>query len=63
MNKETAKEMFLFLDEHGEHRLVDEYKGKVSDSEISSIINAWATSIEPLDIIIEHYYLYLDKLK
>jgi hypothetical protein len=54
----------MFLDKECERALVAkykniEYKGIVSDNDISSVIQAWATSIKPLQFIIdEHWKLY-----
>jgi len=55
MTKELSKEMFEYLDAKGEHKLVSKYKGVVTDNDISSVIQAWATSIKPLGDIIEDY--------
>lgn len=56
MTKELAKEMLEFLDKNGEHALVKEYKHKVSDNIISSIIGIWATSNKPLENILDDYW-------
>lgn len=56
MTEALAKEMFNHLDTFGEHSLVSNYKGVVSDDYISRIIEAWACSIKPLEVIIEDYW-------
>lgn len=56
MTKELAKEMLEFLDKNGEYALVKEYKHRVSDNIISSIIGAWATSNKPLENILDEYW-------
>lgn len=56
MTKELAKEMLEFLDKNGEHALVKEYKHKVSDNIISSIIGTWATSNKPLENMLDDYW-------
>jgi len=56
MTKEKAKEMFEYLDEHGEHELVKKYKGEVEDNIISAIIGAWATSTKSLEEIVDEYW-------
>lgn len=50
-NRELIDEMLLHLDTKGEHSLVRKYKGIVSDSDISAIIGAWATSNKSLQDI------------
>lgn len=56
MTEELAKEMFTYLDTEGEHALVRKYKNVVTDTDISSVIGAWATSNTPLDQTIEEYW-------
>ncbi len=56
LTKDKVAEMLLYLDENGEHKLVSKYKGLVSDSDISSIIGAWATSNDSLETILEDYW-------
>ena len=56
MTKEMAKEMLTYLDAEGEHALVTKYKNVVTDSDISGIIGAWATSNKPLENILEDYW-------
>ena len=51
-----AIEMLRFIDTNGEHALVREYKGKVTDEDISGIIGAWACSVKPIDWIANDYF-------
>jgi hypothetical protein len=62
LTQDLAKEMFEYLDSNGEHDLVKAYKGKVTDEDISAIIGSWATSIKPLDDIIEDHWLRHKKI-
>lgn len=60
LTKEKAEEVMRYLDAHkSEHKLVSKYKGVVSDRDISSIIESWATTIKPIDEAIkDHWALY-----
>jgi hypothetical protein len=53
--KDMATEVFTYLEENGEHALVREYKGKISDDDISHVIQAWATTVEPLSKAIDDF--------
>ncbi len=56
LTKRIVIEMFEHLDTKGEHSLVQCYKNKILDSDISAIIQAWAVSIKELDEIIEKFW-------
>ena len=62
MTYPLAKEMFLYLSIYGEYRLVWFYKDRVSDSDISGVIGAWACSIKPIEVITQDYWNRYQKI-
>lgn len=56
MTFDLAKEMFEFLDSNGEHALVSKYKGVATDTDLSGIIGAWATTRGSLEEILDDYW-------